>query len=205
MKKMLFVLLAGLPFWSFGIEPLIIALNEETPSYTVPAGNVLLIETMGGEMYYFDLAFINGGKTNFVHFDTSSGGNYSSMGKTYYVSFNRPLKIPSLTRIERIDRYGNKRDCVLFCLLATPADLYASIETQSEGMLCQNGKFSFDVAAASPRPGAIKLQGSTDLSEWHDIPAAEIAKIKAGLFSASLPMAEQQKYYVKTLLTSVAQ
>jgi len=198
MKKLLFVLLAILPLCSFGIEPVIMSLDVNA-EYTVPADKVLLIEHFNTTFNVRSLSFSveSEGSTNSLKYsiETPSGG-YG-----YNLSLIRPVKAPSSARITNT---SSSRLTILGVLVA-PEDLYASIKTQNEGMLCQNGSFSFDVLAASPRPGKIKLQGSTDLVDWHPIVDATIDKIDPSSHLVSVPIAGNEKYYVKTLLTSVSQ
>lgn len=216
MKKTLLCLLL-IPVLSFGIEPIIISLNDQMPSYTVPAGKVLLIEHL--EASFFDPdSEAHGQPLNLdtIRLTFTSGDNvhrWAFFKSNYYAglvnsqSFSRPLKIPETTLIQfqqtRTDGYPAQID--IFGLLVASADLYAGIETQSEGMLCQNGAFSFDVLASSARPSVIKLEGSSDLSEWHPISGGEIAKLNSNTRSVSVPVGGNQRYFVKTALTSVTQ
>ncbi len=199
MKKLLFLLLAVLPLYSFGIEPVIIELSTSGSSYNVPLEKILIIEhlkTQATRTIYLDV--VVGSTTNSLSFDTEDeAGGYG-----FAASLVRPIKIPSSAKIvSKTPSYN----ITILGLLADPADLYASIETQSDGMLCRNSNFSYDVLAASARPGKIKLQGSTDLEEWHPIVDATIAKIDPSSHSVSVPIAGNEKYYVKTILTSVTQ
>lgn len=207
MKKLLFILLATLPLCSFGIEPVIFKLDDNPKiTYTVPAGKVLLLEhivSAKSTSYeyinpIFTLRTTNSSYTISIYADPNI---HPLRG---LISFDRPLKIPENTEIEASDT-GDTDGYTIFGMLAEPTELYANIETQSEGMLCQNGNFSFDVMAASARPGKIKLQGSTDLVDWHPIVEATIAKIDPSSHSVSVPIAGNEKYYVKTLLNSVTQ
>lgn len=200
MKKLLFVLLAILPLCSFGIEPVIIELGTSGSSYNVPADKILIIEHLKtrGIVKTIYLDIIVGTTTNSLTFDVEDEGG----GSGYAASLVRPIKVPLSARIVSKTTSYN---ITILGLLVDPTDLYARIETQSEGILCRNESFSFDVLAVSPRPGKIKLQGSTDLEEWHPIVDATIAKIDPSSHSISMPIAGNEKYYVKTLLTSVAQ
>jgi len=207
MKKLLFVLLAILPLCSFGIEPVIFKLDFSPKiTYTVPDGKILLIE----HIVSADPTSYEAIHTRFILTTTNSFYriNISALqGAPPYagiISFNRPLKISGGTEIEALDT-ADDDGYTIFGLLVAPSDLYASIETQSEGMLCRNENFSFDVLATSPRPGKIKLHGSTDLEEWHPISEATIVKIDPSSHSVSVPIAGNEKYYVKTILTSVTQ
>ncbi len=207
MKKLLFVLLAILPLCSFGIEPVIFKLKGAPITYTVPSEKILLIEhVIASEEDGYDINltwdFITTNGTYSIDIDR----NHNETHVQGILSFNKPLKIPGGTKIQaNITTHEDPNGYIVFGLLADQADLYASIETQSDGMLCRNGTFSYDVLAASARPGKIKLQGSTDLEEWHPIVDATIAKINPSSHSVSVPIAGNEKYYVKTLLTSVTQ
>jgi hypothetical protein len=199
MNKSLLVLLATIPLFSFGIEPIIFKLTE-TQSYTVPDGKILLIETIAGRGGIFYLAF----DISEAHYTANMPAQETPYTSAEHgiLNFSRPLKIPEHTIVSRS---SGSYDYTVFGLLVDQSDLYANIETQSEGMLCQNGNFSFDVLATSPRPGKIKLHGSTDLEKWHDIANTDIKKTDPSSHSVSIPVSGGEKYYVKTLLTSVVQ
>ncbi len=218
MKKLLFVLLAVLPLCSFGIEPITIELSNQTQSYTVPTNKVLLIENLAitqkdepdfpVHFSYFSLSINWNGTSRLLRFNPDTG---APLG-TLFLTLPKPLKLRAgaVVSIEinnsQVSSWDSQSACLcVIGILIDPADLYASIETQSDEMLCRNGTFSYAVLAASPRPGKIKLQGSTDLEEWHPIVDATIAKIDPSSHSVSVPIADNEKYYVKTLLTSVTQ
>lgn len=219
MKKVFFVLLATLPLISPGIEPVMIGFKSTNDVYTVPADKVLLIEHFAGysmqltsgyetiQIAQMIIVFSSETASYKMQIFPDQGAPYGS----YFSSLNRPIKVSGGTRLTvqsssyLSNPFYNGGTFSIFGLLVDPADLYASIETQSDKMLCQSGNFYFDVVAVSPRPSAIKLQGSTDLAEWHPVVAAEVEKLDASTRSVSIPVAGNKKYFVKSLLTSVPQ
>ncbi len=193
MKKMFFVLLMIFPLISTGaIEPIMFNLTGGT-SYTVPTGKVLLVEHVSLSSDY---------STTFALIFEISEKSYrmTLSAETERHSFTRPIKVPEKTSITT--NVGS-RTLSVFGLLVDASDLYASIQSETENIICQNGFFSMEVLATSPRPAVLGVKGSDDLLAWHDVPDVEIAKANPNTYSVTVPISDKKKYYLKHLLRSV--
>jgi len=201
MKNSLLILLMALPLISFGIEPVIIKLDAESPSYTVPAGKILAIESLNYSYWddRFGVDFINGNTTNTAFFGNvgAIGANSSVVRFAYEfnVTLPRPLKIPELTIIQR--NSASTYALILFGLLIETADLYAHVAGKSGNMIVQNDSFSFDVFPASARPAKIMIKGSGDLSSWEPIGNSSIKRTSTGAYTVSIPTENREKLYAR--------
>jgi hypothetical protein len=101
MKKLL-ALPVFLPLAGLAIEPVIFSLNETTTSYTVPAGRVLLIESINGAETA-GMCRLNIGVGAEVHrFPVSLGSDGALL------QFERPLKIPEQS-VLTVTLWGSQR------------------------------------------------------------------------------------------------
>lgn len=188
-----------LPLISFGIEPVIIKLDAASPSYTVPAGKILAIESLNYSYEWdrFGVDFIIGSTTNTALFGniTAPAGSFGGAAYIYNIALQRPLKIPQLTIIQR--NSANPHTLILFGLLIETADLYAHVAGESDNMIVRNDSFSFDVFPASARPAKITVKGSDNLSSWEPIGNNSIKRTSTGAYTVSIPTENREKLYAK--------
>jgi len=203
MKKILIALLLLGPFFGFGaIEPLIIKLDEANPSYTVPAGKVLLIETMHSSNSSMYLYFITGSSTNACIFSPPGFATDTVRYYQHFISFQPSIKVPENTVLYNFSTTWSHSDPItLFCLLVELSDLYAKIETQTDNTIAQNGVFSFDIQTASARPAKVSVEGSSDLASWQPVDAT-VEQKAPDTYTVTLP-ADQEKYFAKYTVRGV--
>ena len=127
------------------VEPVAIRINENA-SYEVPAGKALLIETIAAEgdgSGWIFLRFVANGTATECRFGTAAGiamvgTSYSITANNYWVSFERPLKIPAGARVEHGSQ-DERQAYSLFGLLIDADELYAAAPTSPPGPLLAKG------------------------------------------------------------------
>jgi len=199
MKK--FALLALLvPFIGFSaVEPVVISLLVGD-SYTVPANKVLVIESVSS----FDssteygscwIEIVSNGSTNGPILITP---NASASIATY----DKSLKIPAGSIITRSNLgYPLTSTLTMFCLLVDYSELYASIESQTDGYLAQNNVFSFDVNTASARPMRIFTEGTSGLTTGWEPVDATIERKNSGTYTVAIAT-DSDSYFAKYAVRS---
>lgn len=143
------------------VTPVIISLSQASPSYTVSATNILLIEHgYAGE---------NTGITPFLIF--SNGLSVSGVRVepwTKMLTHLQPsLKVPSGWVMSVIFSSTNTDQVVtLFGLLVSPQDLYAGVPSSFENVARVGGQLSGRLALEKPHPVRIRVESSPDLKTW---------------------------------------
>jgi hypothetical protein len=198
MKKLIALLLL-VPMVGFGIEPVIFTLDETKPTYTVPANKVLVIEAIAAGNGYGVMVvnLIIGGITNECSFIPNIGGVTGGV-----TPLSRSVKIPGGTVITPAT-IASDIIYVFFGLLVDQSDLYVYIDHDAGDMLVQDGVFSFDIHAATPRPARVSVEGSMDLlTPWQPVDAS-VKKKSPDSYTVSIPMEDEEKYFAKYHLRGI--
>ena len=154
-----------------------INLDDTNPSYTVPAGKVLLLEHL-----LWRLEPDNSSQR--ISFRFPGAGNVHqqifSSEEPDITSYARPLRLSAGVSVSTLKNSAGAdwRDVTLIGLLVDPEDLYAAkIPFDLDGSLNSEGTA---VAAAakfsSPRPRAVKVVSSTNLEDFTEEEAATVTE-----------------------------
>ena len=184
------------------VTPLIIRLDDSAPVYSVPTNKVLLIEHVNcaSVANYIDLSFVLGGATNTMQFNNLTPGGTGSTS-VYDVSWPRPLRVPGGYDIRRGPAMSASRVLILLASLVDTSDLYAAIGSQVDNLAMSGGMLTLGIALASPRPAALSLQQSGDLTAWSDASAQfqSSATSKTDIVATATPGASPSFYRVKAV------
>jgi hypothetical protein len=143
------------------VTPVLINLSETSPSYTVPATNILLIEHgYVGESSGFTPYLI-----------ISNGASVVGMRVDSWFRKITPLqpslKVPAGSIISATSLSTNLGNSVTLCgLLITPNELYAGVPSTFEGLARVGGNVQALAALDKPRPVRIRVEQSPDLQSW---------------------------------------
>ena len=111
MKNFLFILLAGLPTWSFAIKPFVITLDSDRISYTVPEKKMLLIVTAAGPSNFYRMQLVAGSKEYNLSLSGVVPGDGESIG---YATLLNPFRVPEKVTI----RLLSPENCTLYCFIS---------------------------------------------------------------------------------------
>lgn len=143
------------------VTPVIINLSETSPSFTVPATNILVIEH----------GYV-GESSGFIPYLIISNGS-SVVGMRVDSWFRKitplqpSLKIPSGSIVSATSLSTNLGNSVTLCgLLIGPDDLYAGVPTTFEGLARVGGNLQALASLDKPRPVRVRVEESPDLQSW---------------------------------------
>ena len=153
-----------------------INLDDTNPSYTVPAGKVLLLEHL---LWRLESESTN--QTISIRFPGAANVHIQSFSSEEpdMTSYARPLRLSAgVTVLSLINVNVDWRDVTLVGLLVDPEDLYAAkIPVDLDGSLNVGGTAVAAVAKfSSPRPRAVKVVSSTDLEDFTEEEAATVTE-----------------------------
>ena len=178
-------LLASMP--TFGaIEATLfhITTNE---TFTVPAGKVLIIETVQSPLGSASSQRLEKGNNSFIlRFDDAG--------------VKLPVKIPEGWTFRGFsDAVGDTTDVWVFGLLMAPSDLFASAQHRIDSIAINGGMASLGIETMSPRPAIINVETSSEADKgWH---AAENAVVTPTTdktrYTAAVPV-EGNKGFIRT-------
>ena len=154
---------------SFGAVEAVLFHVTTNETFTVPAGKVLIIENYMRVGTSFDASTrIEKGTNSFIfNFDD---------GREFGVKL--PVKIPEGWSLKGfVNVNGDATDVLIFALLVSPSDLFASAQHRIDQIAVNGGIASLDIQMASPRPARINVEKSPEADKgWH---AAENAVVAA--------------------------
>jgi len=162
-------LFASIP--SFGAVEATLFHITTNETFTVPAGKVLIIENYMRAGTSFNVTHrIEKGTNSFIlNFDD---------GREFGVKL--PVKIPegwTFRGIANDNVPGEGTDVLIFGLLVSPSDLFASANHRIDQIAVNGGIASLDIQTLSPRPARINVEKSPEADKgWH---AAENAVVAA--------------------------
>lgn len=144
-----------------GVTPVVINLSETSPSYTVPATNILVIE----HGYVGD----SSGFTPYLIL--SNGASVVGMRVDSWFRKITPLqpslKIPSGWVVSATSLSTNLGNSVTLCgLLIGPDDLYAGVPSSFEGLARAGGNVQALATLEKPLPVRVQVEQSPDLQSW---------------------------------------
>jgi hypothetical protein len=165
-------LFASLP--AFGAVEAVLFHITTNETFTVPAGKVLIIENYMGDMGRGSHRIEKGTNSFILNFDD---------GREFGVKL--PVKIPEGWTLRGfVDDNGGATDVVIFGLLVSPSDLFASAQHRLDQIAVNGGMASLDIQMASPRPARIAVEKSSEADQgWQ---AAENAVVT--------PTADKSRY-----------
>ncbi len=189
--KSIVAALALIPFIGYGaIEPIIIGFADIDADYTVPAGKVLVIQSVGSSYLYiadFQLIFIDTVSTNVVTLTQATGIRVNP------IPLNPTIKVPAGTNVKARNLSNSSSTTTVMGLLVDPSDLYVTMNSTTDNIMVADGRFSFDVLTASARPARISVIGSSDLETWSPADAV-VEKKSTDTYAVSL-LADQEQYF----------
>ena len=155
--------LAGLACLSVRAEvtPIIIHLTETSPSYTVPATNILVIENgyVGENSSISQYLILSNGATAF-------GMRIDSWFRKI-TSLQPSLKIPGGWTLSANSLSTNLDQTVTLCgLLVGPQDVYAGTPATFEGLARAGGGLQAVASIERPLPVRMSVEESPDLETW---------------------------------------
>jgi hypothetical protein len=161
---------------SFGAVEAILFHITTNETFTVPAGKVLIIENYMADISRGSISHrIEKGTNSFIlNFDD---------GREFGVKL--PVKIPEGWTLRGfVDDNGGVTDVLIFGLLVSPSDLFASAQHRIDQFAVNGGMASLGIQMASPRPAWIAVEKSAEADQgWH---AAENAVVT--------PTADKSRY-----------
>ena len=164
------------------VRPVLINLSETSPSYTVPATNILLIEHgYAGESSGFTPYLI-----------LSNGSSVVGMRVDSWFRKITPLqpslKVPGGYIVSATSLSTNLGNSVTLCgLLIAPQDLYASVPSSFEGVARLGSGVQGLAALDKPLPVRIKVEESPDLEVWTRSTNAVVSTPAGGEFQITVP------------------
>ena len=110
--------------------------------------------------------------------------------------------MPAGSIITRLNEgYPATSKLTMFCLLVDYSELYASIQSQTDGYLVQNDIFSFDVKTASARPMRVLTKGTSDLTTGWKPVDAKVEKKDPGTYTVAIAT-DSDRYFSKYAVRS---
>jgi len=146
-------LFASIP--SFGAVEATVFYITTNETFTVPAGKVLIIENFMRVGTSFDATkhrIEKGTNSFFLNFDD---GRESGV--------KLPVKIPEGWTLQGFaNAFGEGTDVLIFGLLVSPSDLFASANHRIDQIAVNGGIASLGIQTVSPRPARINVEKSSD-------------------------------------------
>jgi len=142
------------------VQPVIITLTSSNTDYTVPATNVLIVESGYSGNAYSNatrIALISSTITNYIYVD-----NWFKK----ITPLQPPLKIPAGWTIRGVLDPSDEHFFILFGLLVSPEDLYAAIPNEFEAVAKTEEGFEALLRLANSRQPVITVDRSEDLANW---------------------------------------
>jgi len=139
---------------SFGAVEAVLFHITTNEAFTVPAGKVLIIENFMRVGTSFDASTrIEKGTNSFIfNFDD---------GREFGVKL--PVKIPEDWSLKGfVNVNGDATDVLIFGLLVSPSDLFASAQHRIDQIAVNGGMASLGIQTVSPRPAQISVEKSSE-------------------------------------------
>ena len=153
---------------SFGAVEAVLFHVTTNETFTVPAGKVLIIENFMRSGTSFNVTHrIEKGTNSFI----------LSFDESREFGVKLPVKIPEGWTFRGFGNDNEETDVLIFGLLVSPSDLFASAQHRIDQIAVNGGIASLDIQMASPRPARINVEKSPEADNgWH---AAENAVVAA--------------------------
>ncbi|HXI52543.1 MAG TPA: hypothetical protein VNH84_13600 [Candidatus Saccharimonadales bacterium] len=178
-------LLASMP--TFGAVEATLFHITTNETFTVPAGKVLIIETVQSPLGSASSQRLEKGNNSFIlRFDDAG--------------VKLPVKIPEGWTFRGFsDAVGDTTDVWVFGLLVAPSDLFASAQHRIDSIAINGGMASLGIETMSPRPAIINVETSSEADkEWRSAENAVVTPTTDKTrYTAAVPV-EGNKGFIRT-------